>query len=148
MTDVGIVAGFTLGGVVLAWLAWRKLEAEEHDVLHTHPKLVVALIICGSLILGVQGLAVRLGASAQRDGAESLRLVRSATDPKGEVAKAGQQQQIVVVADIEDVSIAAAACAQANAGVDAIRSCVIEQVEARQGDPPILTKRPTTTRGG
>lgn len=141
MSDVLTVAGFVVAGVVLAAMAWRRLEREEHDVLHTHPKLVVVLIIAGTLILGVQAVGVRYGARA-------LHLVESAVDPEGEAARRGAQQQIVVVADIEDVSIAAAACAQSNMGIDAIESCVIEQVETRHGAPPIVVARTTTTEPG
>lgn len=139
MSEVIAILGVSIGlGTLIAWLAWRRLEAEEHDVLHTHPKLVVSLIVAASMILGVQGVGIRFGAQA-------LRLVESATDPDGEVARRGAEGQIVVVADIEDVSIAAASCAQINQGLDAIRDCVVAEVERQRGLKPVLTQRPTTT---
>lgn len=145
MTDLLTIVGFLLGGSVLARAAWVHLEREEHDVLHTHPKLVVALIICGTMILGVQAVGVRYGARGARDGAEALRLVRSAVDPEGEVARSGAAGQVVVVADIEAVTIAATACAQDHDGYDAIRACVIDHLRREVGAPPILVARTTTT---
>lgn len=143
MSDVMTIAAFVAAGSLLAAVAWRRLEREEHDVLHTHPKLVVVLIIAGTLILGVQAIGVRYGAKA-------LHLVESAVDPEGEVARRGAEGQVVVVADIEAVTIAATTCAEEHDGHAAIRNCVIERVRRETGAPPIITRRTTTTapRGG
>ncbi len=138
MSDILTVLGFMAFGAALAFGAWRRLEAEEHDVLHTHPKLVVTLIVCGSLILGVQAVGIRYGARA-------LRLVESAVNPEGEIARRGADQQIVVVADIQAVSIAAAACARQHAAVEDVKACTITEVERLTGQPPILSRSSSTT---
>lgn len=144
MTTVLIPVGFLAIGLVLARLAYVQLEVQEHDVLHTHPKLVAVLIVCGSLILGVQGAGVRLaaeakvdGANAARDSAEALRLVRLTVDPDGNGKVDGPQAGgSTTVADVEEVAIAAAYCGAHHDDLAAVRACVLAEVQRLTGRVP------------
>jgi hypothetical protein len=69
---------------------------------------------------------------AQRDNAETLRLIRSCTTPGQECFDRGQERTANVVADINRVAVFAAACADKprRQTVQQIQSCVIARLAA------------------
>lgn len=73
---------------------------------------------------------------AQRDNAETLRLIRSCTSPGMECFERGQKQTAEAVADINRVAIIAAACADKpnRQTVEQIQSCVITRLARADRD--------------
>lgn len=137
MTALLIVLVIMAVGITIARMAWVRLSAEERDVLHTHPKLVVALIVSAAVILSVQTIQANFVLHL-------VDLVEEATSPKGAAAK----QQVYVVAGLEATAIAAAHCAQGHDDVEQIKACTVTEVERLIGQPPVIAQLPTTTSPG
>ena len=64
---------------------------------------------------------------------EAVRLIISCTTPEGECSQRGQRRTGEAVASINDVIIAAAACAKLHDTETAIRACVVRSINGPQG---------------
>jgi hypothetical protein len=102
--------------------------------------MLVALLSAALVVVAVTAAVV--GAdnsqairSTSRDNAEALRLIKSCTTPGQECFERGQKQTAEAVADINRVTVYAAACADLPGvqGQAEIYACVVEKLAEDDG---------------
>lgn len=95
--------------------------------------VVLVVIVTTAAVVGADN--TRIIRKTQQDNAETLRIIRSCTTPGDDCFDRGQERTAEVVADINEVSIFAAACADmpGNQTVDDIYACVVRRLAATDG---------------
>lgn len=135
---------------------------------HSHPVLILTVIACFGVILASQGLVVRKASNAAVEAKhaaesadETANIARDVTDPncdqrrpacRRQVAQREGGGQATVVADIEEVSVVGAYCAQQHQALADIRTCVAQEFARTRGRAPAGGGPPpgttSTTRPG
>lgn len=127
----------------------------ERRQRHNHPGIIVTVIACFAVMLATQGLVVRKAGNAAAEAKETAAIARDVTDPNCDTtrascraAQARQGGQGTVVADINDVSVIGAYCAQQHDELDAVRTCVGQEFTRLTGRPVAIATTTTTAPGG
>lgn len=97
----------------------------------------IALLVVGLVFVVVQTFGLVSQTRATQEGnRDLLNLIKSCTDPSGECAKRGQEQTADAIADINRVTVYAAACADEPGvqGQSAIYACVVEMLAEDDAD--------------
>lgn len=99
--------------------------------------VLILLLAVGLVSIAVTAAVVgadntRVIRQAQQDNNETLRIIRSCTTPGAECHDRGQKATAAAIADINQVSIYAAACADqpGDQSADEIYACVIRKLAA------------------
>lgn len=107
---------------------------------HTHPVLILVVIVCFAVIIAVLTFVASESHKAAEDARETAAIARAVTDPTCDPdepacqrAMENRQRQASAIPDINEVSVIAAYCGNQHGTLEEVRTCVEREFKARTG---------------